>query len=71
MGTNNQKKKKKSNKNQIENILKYQFKWSQPNFVLIKHSVKDTENGNTNPILAMAAIILQSFHSANLQALIM
>lgn len=66
MGTNNQKK-KKSNKNQIENILK----WSQPKFLLIKHSVKDTESGNTNLILAMAAIILQSFHSANLQALIM
>lgn len=52
MGTNNQKK-KKSNKNQIENILKYQFKWSQPKFVLIKHSVKryrkrkyESDNGN-------------------------
>lgn len=69
MGTNNKKKinQIKSNKNQIENILK----WSQPKFVLIKHSVKDTESGNTNLILAMAAIILQSFHSANLQALIM
>lgn len=69
MGTNNKKKinQIKSNKNQIENILK----WSQPKFVLIKHSVKDTENGNTNPILVMVAIILQSFHSANLQALIM
>lgn len=31
--------------------MKYQFKWSQPKFVLIKHSVKDTENGKTNPIL--------------------
>lgn len=69
MGTNNKKKinQIKSNKNQIENILK----WSQPKFVLIKHSVKDTENGNTNPIMVMVAIILQSFHSANLQALIM
>lgn len=64
MGTNN-KKKIKSNKNQIENILKYQVKWSQPKFVLIKHSVKDTENGNTNGCNHPPIVSLGKFTSFN------